>query len=414
LPIGERQIAHQRHAGADTLMRHLARTGKSRFLSGFTLGLFPPTAMKEEGPVLITSNPALMVTRLPTFTRPSYLPEEDIRTMADYEKKLVAIAERYLDWDIHAVAGTTCWFTLLFEKVLEVAEKRGRRAHGIVDIWPNLTTMIGGGVSADPYLPVLRRLLGRDDATLVDSYNATEGGIYASSDRDALVGGDEPGMLMLPHRGTFFEFVPVEERGNPRASRRPLWGVKKDVPYSILATTVSGLYSYEVGDIVRFTSVDPHRIEFMGRLAGCLSVTQELTTHVEIERAVAHAVRVCACRTIDFGAAADVGVHGGGKSRYVLFVEFDEGAEPASLDDFARAFDAGLCEQNRVYREHRAGDVAIFAPRVVPLVRGGAKRFLDEITAGNVQGKFPRILDDSRKKKVLSYARSSAGLSSPS
>jgi hypothetical protein len=282
---------------------------------------------------------------------------------------------------------------------------------GVSEIWPNLSAMFGGGVSAEPYLPVLRRLMGRDDVVLVDSYNATEGGIYAACDRED---GGAPGMLMLPHRGTFFEFVSLEERGRPYAIRRPLWGVEKNVPYSIVATTVSGLYSYEVGDIVRFPSVDPLRIEFMGRLAGCLSVTQELTTHVEIEAAVAHAVRACPCRTIDFGAAADVGVHGGGKSRYVLFVEFDEGAEPASMEDFARAFDAGLCEQNRVYREHRAGDVAIFAPRVVPLVRGGAKRFLNEITAGNVQGKFPRILDDTRKAKVLSYVRSSTGLSSPS
>jgi hypothetical protein len=40
---------------------------------------------------------------------------------------------------------------------------------------------------------------------------------------------------------------------------------------------------------------------------------------------------------------------------------------------------------------------------VLPLVAGGAKRFLDEVTGGNVQGKFPRILDDARKAKLLPY-----------
>ena len=258
--------------------------------------------------------------------------------------------------------------------------------------------MLGGGVSAEPYLPVLRRLLGRDDATLVDTYNATEGGIYATSDYEGA-----RGMLMLPHRGTFFEFVPMDERDKPAPARVPLWAVERDRPYSIVVTTVAGLYSYEIGDIVRFPSTAPLRIEFMGRLSGCLSVTQELTTHVEIERAVAYAIERVPCRTLDFGAAADVGVDGTAKARYVLFAEFDEGAEPANLAEFAAAFDDGMCKENRVYREHRVGNVAILAPRVVPLVRGGAKRFLD-ITRGNVQGKFPRILDDARKTKLLSYA----------
>jgi hypothetical protein len=187
-----------------------------------------------------------------------------------------------------------------------------------------------------------------------------------------------------------------------------LWAVRRDVPYSIVVTTASGLYAYEVGDIVRFTSTDPPRIEFMGRLSGCLSVTQELTTHVEIERAVAHAIGRVPCRTLDFGAAAEVGVAGTSKSRYVLYVEFDGDAAPSSLTDFAAAFDEGMCGANRVYREHRVGDVAILAPRVVPLVRDGARRFLEETTRGNVQGKFPRILSDTRKAQVQRYAQESS------
>ena len=146
----------------------------------------------------------------------------------------------------------------------------------------------------------------------------------------------------------------------------------------------------------------------MGRLSGCLSVTQELTTHVEIERAVADATsRGCPCTTVDFGAAGDVGVDGTAKSRYLLFAEFQEGAAPSDLNAFAAAFDRGLCGQNRVYREHRNGDVAILAPHVVQLRAGGARRYLEEITRGNVQGKFPRILDDTKKKLLWKHAKGS-------
>ena len=138
--------------------------------------------MKREGPVLVTSNPALMATRMPRVTRPVYLPDDDVQRIANYEEKLGVIAERYLDHDVRAVAGTTCWFTLLFEKVLAAARARGRDARTVAEIWPNLRVLFGGGVAAAPYLPVIRRLVGRDDVTLVDTYNATEGGVYAASD----------------------------------------------------------------------------------------------------------------------------------------------------------------------------------------------------------------------------------------
>ena len=66
-----------------------------------------------------------------------------------------------------------------------------------------------------------------------------------------------------------------------------------------------------------------------------------------------------------------------------------------------------MCAENRVYREHRAGEVALLAPRVVPLRTGGARRFLEEVTRGNVQGKFPRIIDDTKKALLWKHAKGS-------
>jgi hypothetical protein len=396
LPISERQIAETRRAGADTLMRYLAWSKERQFLRGYTLGLFHPALMRPEGPVTITTNPFLMIERQPRLSRVVYLPDARFNTIEHYDDKMTAIAERYLDWDVRAVTGTTCWFPVLFERVLEVAARQGRKAKAIVDVWPNLRVLFGGGVSASAYLDSIRRLCGRDDITLVDTYNATEGGIYASTDHS-----DEPGMLMLPHRGTFFEFVPVEANDQPSPPRVPLWAVERNRPYAIVVTTSSGLFAYKLGDIVRFPCVSPPRIEFVGRLSGCLSITQELATHAEIEEAVRHALATCPCRAVEYGAAADVGVDGTAKSRYLLFVEFEPEATP-DLDAFAAAFDEGMCRLNRVYREHRG--VALLAPRVVPLVQGGAGRLLSELTGGNFQGKFPRILGDRQKSAALKHA----------
>jgi hypothetical protein len=397
LPISERQIKFQRGSAADSLYRYLVHKGVNDFTSGFTLGLFPPTTMKKDGPTWVTTNPSLQSIRMPAFAKPAQLPEKDIRDIDDYDLKLERIVERYFDYDIRMVAGTTCWFSLLFDKLLDLARAKGHSVQGVTDIWPNLKVLVGGGVSADPYMPVLRERMGTSDFVLVDTYNATEGGIFAATDHSG-----ERGMLMIPDRGVFFEFVPVEDVDDPWPRRVPLWEVEKDRLYAIHVTTPSGLYSYRLGDIVRFPSLDPLRIEFAGRLSGCLSTTQELTTHVEIQRAVEAALSATGTKSVDYGAAADVGVEGTSRSRYVVFVEF-HGEPPADRQAFADAFDRGLCEQNRVYREHRNDDVAILRPELVVLPPGSVKRFMADIGNRSVQTKFPRILDDDRKKLLRSY-----------
>jgi len=407
LPISERQITFQRGSAADALYRYLAWRGDDDFTGGYTLGLFPPTTMKKEGPVFITSNPSLQSIRMPSFTKPVQLPEEHIREIADYDYKLERIVEAYIDHDVRMVAGTTCWFSILFDKLLAIAEKKGRKANSVSDIWPNLRVLIGGGVSADPYLPVIKERMGRDDVVLVDTYNATEGGIYATTDHT----GDR-GMLMVPDRGVFYEFVPVEDASYLSSletvkwpNRVPLWGVETGKLYALYVTTVSGLYSYRLGDLVRFTSTSPHRMEFAGRVSGCLSTTQELTTHVEIQRAMEGALLLFPATTVDYGCGADIGVNGTARSKYVLFAEF-EGQAPSDMTGFARAFDEGLCRENRVYREHRKGDVGILAPEVVALPQGSVKRFMKDIGNTSVQTKFPRILDHARKDLLRTYLRS--------
>jgi hypothetical protein len=233
---------------------------------------------------------------------------------------------------------------------------------------------------------------------LMDNYNATEGGVFACTDSKV-----DASMLMLPDRGVFFEFVARAEHGKPDAKRVPLWDVEPGVDYSIAVTTQSGLFGYYMGDVVRFDSIFPHRLQFSGRTGGVLSVTQELTSSLEIERAVSEATRKEQSTLVDFTASSEVGIAGTAKGRYLLFVEFEKA--PKSLQAFGDAFDKELCAQNRVYREHRARDVAILAPLVLPLPHGSAKRFMVELGLNNFQNKFPRIIGDDRREILRSYVQ---------
>jgi hypothetical protein len=396
LPVSEEQIRWQQKAGFDVTARYVTQVGSGRFMGGFTLGLFPPSTLKPEGSILGTNNPGLMQRNVPWPLSALMLPKADLRDIPNYDEKLQRMAVAYLDYDVRAMSGTTCWFSVFFDKLLAAAKASGRRVSTVAELWPNLSVLFGGGVNAEPYRRVIQARVGRPIA-LMDNYNATEGGIFAATDRLG-----REGLLMVPDRGVFFEFVRATEHAKPDARRLALWEVEEGVDYSIAVTTSSGLFGYYIGDVVRFLGVFPHRMEFVGRTGGVLSLTQELTSFVEIERAVDAAVRACACSVVEFSAAAEVGVAGTAKGRYQLFVEFEQA--PSDPRRFASAFDESLCAQNRVYREHRAADVAILAPALFTVLRGGSKRFMADIGRAGAQQKFPRVVDDTKRNVLAKYA----------
>lgn len=396
LPISKQQVKWQQRAGFDVLARYLTLANDASFTGGFTLQLLPPAVIRQEGPVGITSNPGLMQRNMPAISRMMTLPQPPLRDIENYDRKLDAIADEFLDHDVRALSGTTCWFPILFDRVLTAARRRGMPVETITELWPNLRALFGGGVYAEPYRGVIEARAGRP-VPLVDNYNATEGGIFAVTDSF-----DRTGMLMIPDRGVFFEFVPRADHGRDNPRRVPLWEVERGEEYAVVVTTCSGLYAYQMGDFVRFTEVFPHRVEFSGRASGMLSVTQELTTSIEVEHAVAEALAAHKSTAVEFACGADVGVDGTAKGRYVLFVEWQQA--PSSPQRFIERFDAALQKLNRVYREHRAGEVAILAPELVVLPQGSAGRFMARIGREGAQQKFPRILDDGRRDVMRAIA----------
>jgi hypothetical protein len=392
LPISREQIRWQQRASFDVLARYLALWSDREFPGGYHLGLFPPSTLQKVGPVALTTNPGIMQLHVPYPASLLQLPKVPVRDIANYEEKLEAMAEAYLDYDVWTLSGTVCWFSVFFDHLFAAARRRRMNVQHVQDLWPNLRVLLGGGVPAEPYRKLIEGRVGRPVA-LIETYSATEGGFFATTDSRT-----DASMLMIPDRGVFFELVP---RGD--TTRVPLWEVEPGVDYSVILTTSSGLFAYDIGDYVRFDRTFPHRMRFAGRSAGVLSLTQELTTTLEIERAVAEAARVTESTSVDFAASSELGVGGTAKGRYLLFVEFEK--EPPDLEDFAAAFDRELCAQNRVYREHRANDVAILPPLVAPLSQGATKRFMQDLGQESFQQKFPRIVSSERSELLGRYVR---------
>ncbi|NNF04597.1 MAG: GH3 auxin-responsive promoter, partial [Rhodothermales bacterium] len=187
---------------------------------------------------------------------------EEILFMPNWESKLDAIVEHTVEMDVRAIAMVPSWAIVLFRKLIRTYNaRRGTNVTSVREIWPNLQVFFSGGVALASYRALLEQQIGGGRMDFVENYGASEGFI-SFQDRP-----NTDDMLVHLDNGVFLEFV---EEGGTSTERISIEDVRTDVRYRILVTTCSGLWSYDVGDIVRFTSTDPYRLVVAGRTSEML------------------------------------------------------------------------------------------------------------------------------------------------
>ena len=93
----------------------------------------------------------------------------------------------------------------------------------------------------------------------METYNASEGFFGIQNDP-----ADKAMLLMLDY-GVFYEFIPLEHLDNPEGHIVPLWKVEAGKNYAIVISTTCGLWRYQIGDTVKFTSANPYKFIISGR-----------------------------------------------------------------------------------------------------------------------------------------------------
>jgi len=392
LPISLDAIRQQRRGGFEPVAAYL-RAGGARDVLGGSLMLLGSTTSLEllPGGVLVGDNTGIMARHVPNALRSKQLPSEPVRGILSWDVKMRALAKEAITRDVRMIGGTPAWFTGLFDAVLEEAAQRGMRADGILDIWPRLRLLTGGGVRYAPYRALIEARLGARHGAHVpylDVYNATEGGIMAVQDRL-----DEPFMRVLPDAGVFYEFVPIEDLNSSAPRRLSLWEVEPGGVYALAVSTPSGLFAYVIGDCLRFHSVFPHRVTFEGRTAAFLNVCGEHVSQAELERAVSRACHEQAAVLAEFAVSPDVSERSVVRHRY--FVECEVHGCAPDPERMARAIDAEIARGNDDYGTHRRTALSLAAPEVQLLPRGAFEKFMRARKKFGGQHKVPRVIEDA-------------------
>ena len=382
LPVTADAIGSNMRAGG-LLMAGIARRGGPRSITdgrflylGGTIGLTP------RGKCLHGDASGIVARHMPFWVRGRSLPADDIRRIANWQKKIDLIVERYLAADICALSACPSWAAMLFKQMLQAAESRGLGRRTIGELWPKLRHFISYGMSFQPYRRAFQQYVGRD-IHYTSTYSSSEAGMSAIQVED---GGP---LRLIVDNGVFYEFIPADRAGQADPPRLHLGEVRQGKDYAVLVSTNGGLWAYPVGDVVRFESLSPPRIVFAGRTQLQLSAFGEHVTLGAIEKAVAAACERTGATVADYTIAPRYPSPESPVPAHRWIVEFDR--PPADEAAFIAAADQSIRRENEDYDTHRTGDYGLLPPQLIPVAPRTFYEWMKAKGKLGGQNKVPRV-----------------------
>lgn len=394
IPVTPEMVRANRRAALDLLVFHIQARPASRILGGKSFMLGGSTDLPAQAPGIRLGDLSGIAARtVPAWARARYFPAPEMPLPADWEEKVRILGPLSLDQDIRAIGGTVSWLLLYIEQLQRQCPDLGPR---LVDLYPDLDLVFHGGVSFTPYRNRFNSLLEGSHAETREVYPASEG-FVGVADR-----GPGEGLRLISDNGLFYEFVPVEELGSPAPRRHWLGTIETGVDYAIVLTSCAGLWSYLLGDVVRFVDRMPPRLLVVGRTSQFLSAFGEHLLGEEIERAMAIAAAAIDRDVNDFAVAPIFPEQPGAVGRHRYVVEFS--SPPASdeqLAIFAGRLDRALADINADYAEHRSGNFGMGEPDVRCVPAGTFARWMKQRGKMGGQNKVPRVQHDAEALDAL-------------
>jgi hypothetical protein len=358
IPVTRESRASYRRGGWDALLRAAEQVGAEHLVGGVSLLLGASTRLTSVGDGALAGDASAMVIRtLPAMVGRWYSPSPDLAAMTGWHARLAAMARQAMDQDVRLVAGMPPWLVALFERVVQARAEGGRPVRDLAHCWPQARVLVHGGASIHPYAPAIDEWTGRR-LERIEVYQAAEAFLAVQTEaRDGLT-------LMIDH-SVFLEFIPVEDLRAARPRRHTVAGVELGTEYAVAVTTPAGLWSYLLGDTVRFTARDPLRLVVTGRVGHVVDACGEHVTAEEIERAIVRACRRTDAEVVELTVAPSRAARPAGHDWLVEFA-----VTPTEPQEFTRVLDETLCALNTRYRTRRWHDLGLGAPAVISLPRG--------------------------------------------
>ncbi|MFM2269806.1 MAG: hypothetical protein RL757_3247 [Bacteroidota bacterium] len=328
---------------------------------------------------------------VPKVLKPTQKPSYETNIIADWEEKVRRIAEETGKMDLSIVAGIPPWVMMYFDELLSQKKKKT-----IAEVFPNLKLYIHGGVNFEPYRQLVYEKIGKKIDTL-DTYTASEGFMGFQETVDEL------GMTLCPNNGIFYEFVPIEEvkktNSHDLPTRLRLADIELNRDYALVLNSMSGLWSYLIGDTVRFVDKKPYRFVITGRVAEFTSLFGEHIIEAEVRAAIQEAIQQLDIRVKYFTVAPFLSPQHG-CSHHQWWIEFQK--PPKNMADLEQLLNQSLCRQNPYYKDLIDGKI-LEPARVIAVREAGFNQCLYESGKIDGQNKVPLLSNNRRLADALEH-----------
>ncbi len=320
---------------------------------------------------------AVIMQNLPPWAQFIRTPSLETALMNNWEDKIEKMARETGLENVTNIAGVPTWTMLLIQRIVELQKKSS-----ILEVWPNLEVFFHGAVAFEPYRKLFASLIPRNTMRYWETYNASEG-FFGIQDEN-----DSEGLLLMLDYGIFYEFIPIEniEEENPKAVG--LKDVKLGKNYAMVITTNAGLWRYNIGDTIKFTSISPYRIKISGRTKHYINAFGEELIIENAESAITKACEATGA-VIDNFTAGPVYLEQGKKGSHEWIIEFK--VKPTDQKKFNHVLDETLRKINSDYDAKRMHNLALEAPRVHSVRQGTFYNWMRRRGKLGGQNKVPRL-----------------------
>ena len=384
IPLTKESMPFHIEAARDAILHYIHETGKADFVDGKMIFLQGSPILEEKNGIKLGRLSGIVAHFVPKYLQKNRMPSLETNCIDDWETKVNAIVEETFDQNMTVISGIPSWVQMYFEKL----EQKGKKPVG--EIFKNFNLFIYGGVNYEPYRAKFENLIGRK-VDSIELFPASEG-FFAYQDSQK-----EKGMLLLLNSGIFYEFVKSDDFYTENPKRQTIGEVEIGVNYVLIISTNAGLWGYNIGDTVQFTSLKPYRVIVSGRIKHYISAFGEHVIGKEVESALAEATSGTNIRVNEFTVAPQINPTEG-LPYHEWFIEFEN--EPENLIAFAEALNHAMRKQNIYYDDLIVGNVLRNAV-VTKVSKNGFQEYMKSIGKLGGQNKIPRLSNDRKIVDLL-------------
>lgn len=380
IPITRDSIPNHINSARNALLSYVHESGRSKFLDDKLIFLSGSPELAQKSGINTGRLSGIVNHHVPGYLRGNQLPSYETNCIEDWEEKLEKIIDETIDEKMSLISGIPPWVQMYFDRI------QARTGKKIMDVFPDFSLFVYGGVNFEPYRAKLFESIGKKIDS-IELYPASEGFIaYQDSQH-------EEGMLMLLNSGIFYEFIPADEFFDKTPTRLSIEEVELGKNYALIINSNAGLWGYSIGDTIKFVSKNPYRIIVSGRIKHFISAFGEHVIGEEVEKAMkATMEQFPEVELVEFTVAPQV-TPKDGLPHHEWLVEFAN--PPSDIKAFSAMLDDHLRELNVYYDDLITGNI-LRTLVITSLKRNSFIEYMKSLGKLGGQNKVPRLSNDRK------------------